>query len=80
MTNTQLLRESIQASGLKISALMEQTGIKAYSTLRDKIDNKREFTASEISRLCMVLSLDSNQREAIFFADEAELNSAREGA
>lgn len=83
MTNTQLLRKSIQASGLKISELMKQTGIKAYSTLRDKIDNKREFTASEITRLCIVLSLDNDQREAIFFAKDAELNSAisiKEGA
>lgn len=76
MTNTQLLNKAIEDSGLKINRIIESMGIKAYATLRDKIENKREFTASEIAKLCDILSLDNDQREAIFFAKDAELYSA----
>ena len=76
MTNSKLLNKAIEESGLKISRILESMGIKAYATLRDKIDNKREFTASEITRLCEILCLDNDQREAIFFAKDAELHSA----
>ena len=76
MTNTYKLRKAIEDSGLKRSVILKRTGIKAYSTLRDKVDNKREFTASEITKLCEVLNLSTEQREAIFFATEGELHSA----
>ncbi len=76
MTNTQLLNKAIEDSGLKIGRILDSMGIKAYATLRDKIENKREFTASEITKLCDILSLDNDQREAIFFAKDAELHSA----
>ena len=76
MTNTQLLNKAIEDSGLKINRIIESMDIKTYATLRDKIENKREFTASEIAKLCDILSLDNDQREAIFFAKDAELHSA----
>lgn len=76
MTNTQMLNKAIEDSGLKISRILETMGIKAYATLRDKIENKREFTAREITQLCEILNLDNDQREAIFFAKDAELHSA----
>ena len=75
MTDTSKLRKAITDSGLKRSMILERTGIKAYSTLRDKVDNKREFTASEITKLCEILCLSNEQREAIFFASEGELHS-----
>ena len=76
MTDTKKLREAIKDSGLKRSEILKRSGIKAYSTLRDKVDNKREFTASEITKLCEILNLSTDQREAIFFASEGELYSA----
>ena len=76
MTDTKKLREAIKDSGLKRSEILKRSGIKAYSTLRDKVDNKREFTASEITKLCEILNLSTDQREAIFFASESELHSA----
>jgi len=76
MTNSKLLSKAIEDSGLKIGWILDSMGIKAYATLRDKIENKREFTASEITRLCEILCLDKDQREAIFFATDAELHSA----
>ena len=76
MTNTELLNKHISDSGLKIGAILEQMNIKAYETLRAKIENRREFTASEIERLSEILRLDMDQREAIFFAKDAEYHSA----
>jgi hypothetical protein len=76
MTNTEMLQKAIQDSGMKINAILNKTGIKSYSTLREKVANKREFTASEIMMLCEILNLDGDQREAIFFANNGELHSA----
>lgn len=72
MTNSQLLESKIQKSGFRRSWILEQLGIKSYATLRAKIRNKSEFTASEIDKLCDILSLSKSQREAIFFASIAE--------
>ena len=72
MTNTSLLKKKIQESGLRRSAIMAQMGIKSYATLRAKIENESEFTASEINKLCEILALDDDQREAVFFAIVAE--------
>lgn len=76
MTNSEMLENMIQESGIKKSAILEKTGIKAYSTLRDKIWNRTEFTASEIKTLSEILHLTSEQFEAIFFANDAEYYSA----
>jgi len=76
MTNTELLKKTIERSGMKISAILECMKIKSYSTLREKIEGKREFTASEIYKLCEILHLDRDQMEEIFFAADAEYHSA----
>ena len=68
MTNTVLLEKHISDSGLLKKAIMKQTGIKSYATLRAKIASKSEFTASEIDKLCDILHLSKTQRRAIFFA------------
>lgn len=76
MTNSELLKKAIKESGKKISALLDATGIKSYATLRAKINNQSEFTAAEIMALCEILSLKISDREAIFFAADAESCSA----
>ena len=76
MTDTELLEKKISDSGLLRSKIMEELNIKAYSTLRDKVEGRTEFTASEIVKLCELLHLDFNDREAIFFAGDAESHSA----
>ena len=76
MTNSELLKKAIKESGMKISAMLDATGIKSYATLRAKINNQSEFTAAEIMTLCDLLSLDRSDREAIFFASDAESYSA----
>ena len=76
MTNTELLKKAIEDSGLMIMWIMKQMGIKSYSTLRDKIENRQEFKASEIAKLCGILHLDAKQMSEIFFANDAEYHSA----
>lgn len=76
MTNTELLNKAIDDSGLMNCWIMKQLGIKSYSTLRAKIENRQEFKASEIAKLCAILHLDSDQMNEIFFAADAESHSA----
>jgi hypothetical protein len=76
MTNSEMLKKAIEESGYMINWIMKQMGIKSYSTLRDKIDNKQEFKASEIAKLCEILHLDSDQMNGIFFANGVESHSA----
>ena len=67
MTNTELLKEKIKESGLKVTAIAEKTGINRV-TLYNKISGKSEFMASEIVALSNLLGLTTEEREAIFFA------------
>ena len=76
MTNTALLQQAIDDSGMKINAILSKMNIKAYATLRAKIENEREFTASEMKKLSEILNLSAEQFEAIFFANDAESHSA----
>ena len=76
MTDTERLKNAIRDSGMKISWILESIGIKSYTTLQAKIENRQEFKASEIAKLCEILHLDRNQMEEIFFAVDAECHSA----
>ena len=76
MTNTSMLKEAIKRSGIKANAIMQALGIKAYATLRGKINNESEFTAKEIMILSDLLRLTISDRDAIFFAETAEYHSA----
>ena len=68
MTNTTLLEEKINDSGLKKSYIAKKIGITAFS-LAKKIRNENEFKASEINGLCALLKIDSaEEKERIFFA------------
>lgn len=68
MVDTAMLRKIIKESGLKLFYIAERLDISAYSFTR-KIENRSEFTASEIDKLCDVLNItDVNERFAIFFA------------
>ena len=72
LTNKKLLREKIESSGLKIKFIVEQMGL-TYQGFVNKEDNKTEFTASEISNLCEILSIKSlKERDAIFFAKDVD--------
>jgi len=72
MTNTLLLEERIKSAGIKYKFLAEKLGITYYS-LRKKINNVTEFTATEIDIMCEVLHLSVKDRMAIFFAKVVDL-------
>lgn len=68
MTNTERLKELITKSGIKLETIMNAAGIKSYATLRGKINNETEFTASEICAITELLHITPEQRDEIFFA------------
>lgn len=72
MTNTNLLEKRIEDSGLKYKFIAEKLGINYY-TLRKKMNNVTEFTASEIDALCEILNINSlKERQKIFFAKSVD--------
>ena len=69
MTNTALLEEKIEASGLKKSFIARAIGLSAYG-LAKKINNENEFKTSEVNGLCKILNItDLAEKDRIFFAD-----------
>ena len=72
MTNTERLKEIISRSGIKLDAILNATGIKSYATLRGRINNETEFTASEIQAIAGLLRMTPEERDEIFFATHAE--------
>ena len=68
MTNTKLLREKIESSGLKMKFIAGFVGL-SRSGLNNKINNLRPFNQYEIEKMCVVLRITSTkEKEAIFFA------------
>ncbi len=68
MTNTMLLNKKIDESGYKRIYIAKAIGLKSAYGLAKKIRNESEFKASEINALCELLKIDSEEKEAIFFA------------
>ena len=67
MTNTELLRDVINKSGLTITFISDKMGLTREG-LYNKLNGLSEFKASEIVRLSEILHLSSEKREKIFFA------------
>ena len=68
MTNTELLREAITRSGLKLQFIADTLGISRFA-LDNKIENKSQFKSGEIKTLCNLLGIESlSEKELIFFA------------
>lgn len=72
MTNTNLLKQKIAESGLKISFIAEYVGI-SRQLLWKKINNMTPFNQFEIEKMCRVLRIeDLAEKEAIFFAENVD--------
>lgn len=67
MINTQMLENKIDESGYKKIFIAKQLGI-SKQCLSGKIRNKTEFTGSQIQALCILLDINVQQKEDIFFA------------
>lgn len=72
MTNTEMLRDVIKKSGLKLEFIAKKLGITRFS-LSKKIENVTEFKTSEVQKMCDVLRItDPQDKEAIFFAQKVD--------
>lgn len=67
MTNTNLLKGAIKSKGLTQGETAKKIGISAAS-LNYKINNRRQFTASEISKLVNLLAIVN--KDDYFFAND----------
>lgn len=66
MTNTKLLREKIDASGLKLQYIADQLGITRFG-LYKKLQDGSEFKPSQIVKLCELLRIETaEERKQIF--------------
>lgn len=72
MTDTELLKEWIARSGLKLSYIAQYMGLSRMG-LYNKINNRRPFNQYEIEALCKLLKIRSAQEKvAIFFATHVD--------
>lgn len=78
MTDTEKLQRVIIRSGYKKEFLADKLGITVQSLL-NKITNRTEFNATQIESLCELLSIDVNERMAIFFKSELTKSAKEEG-
>lgn len=68
MVNTQLLEKTIAESGKKKQYLAEKCGIDRHS-LSNKINNRSEFTGTQLRILCQELGVNQFKKmDEIFFA------------
>lgn len=73
MTNTLKLKSLLLLNGLNQEDLAKCLGLSKQA-INMKINNKRAFKLSEISKICELLKIDNLQdRFAIFFADRVDL-------
>lgn len=71
MTNTAKLKAKIVEKGMVQEEIAQALGM-TIATFNYKVNNKREFKASEIKRLSERLSLTAEEVNTIFFAEEVE--------
>lgn len=71
MTNTQKLKGCITAAGYTQARVAEKLGI-SITALNNKINNKSEFTASEIATLAEMLHLSRDDVDEIFFKKQVD--------
>jgi len=67
MVNTELLREKIDSSGVKITFLAKEIGI-TYMALTNKMNKKVDFKCEEAGAIKKVLRLTDEEVKEIFFA------------
>lgn len=69
MVNIELLKKTIDDRGITIVKLAQKSNIER-ATLYNRLNNKGEFTASEIIGLSDALMLSKNERDNIFLVDK----------
>lgn len=74
MTDTLYLKSILVRRGVTFEYVSEQMGLSKTS-LSYKINNKRQFTATEIVKLSNILNLTANERDEIFFGENVDFKS-----
>lgn len=69
MVDSDLLKEKIKESGMKVQYVAVQIGLTPAGFYK-KLNNESEFKVSEIMSITRVLNLSSADRDAIFFAHD----------
>ena len=77
MTNTKLLKDKIQQSGLKKTYIANALGM-SRPTFNTYLEGKAEFRVNHMNTLCVLLNIDVEQREAIFFAPSGALKAPKQ--
>lgn len=67
MTNGKLLKQIAKSKHFTLQRLAEAIGVSRQG-LSNKIENRSEFKASEVSKLSDLLGLSAKQKQDIFFA------------
>lgn len=68
MTNTKMLQDVIDQSGLSITAIAAALGM-SVPTFISRRKGESEFKASEIVRATALFNLNKEQRDLIFLSD-----------
>ena len=66
MTDSELLKNKIKESGVKMYHIADVLNISRYGLLK-KINNESEFKVSEVLTMAKLLQLTREEREYIFF-------------
>lgn len=66
MTDSELLKNKIKESGVKMYHIADVLNISRYGLLK-KINNESEFKVSEALTMAKLLQLTTEEREKIFF-------------
>lgn len=74
MTNTELLKEAIENSGMSITFISDKMGISREGFYK-KMNNLTEFKASEIMAFTEILGMSKEKRDCIFFEDKGDFKS-----
>ena len=69
--NLEYLNDRIVLSRIPITAIAEQMGLSRQS-LYLKMQGKREFKISEVTKLCEILRLTDSEKMLVFFADRVD--------
>lgn len=75
VTNSELLKDRIEKSGLRYDFIAEQLTMSVY-WFKKKVNNEKNFHAWEIQLLCKLLNITSlREKDRIFFAENVEKSS-----
>lgn len=76
MTNTAKLQGKIKECGYTLNTLAKAINL-SQTGLFNKIHNHREFVVSEIQKISILLLLNEQEIQELFFAKDVELNSTK---